>query len=984
MTDTPKELLCPPGLKFMPFQEEGVERARNTRRVLLADEQGLGKTVQCIGVLNAHPKYKRVLILCPASLCGNWKAELEKWMTIPRTIGIPQGQDWGDEDIIILPYTSTWRDRYEWEIRGAPWDLVVMDECHRLKNHKSKQGRAVFGSAKVPGIYGRQMILVTGTPIVSRPIDIWPLLCCLWPDMFGDWYSFVKRYCGATKLCGHWDTKGASNTEELNGLLQKMGMIRRLKKDVLKDLPAKTRQMIILSPTEEVKRIRDRETAQFKLHQETIESLEARRAGAEVMDDENAFRDAGMRLRACLNDAFAEMAKVRKEMGLAKVAWIVEEARNRIEEAADPNYKLVIFAWHQEVIDSIAEGLAKHKITSVKYTGQTPINKRQAIVQSFQETNNVQVFIGNISAAGVGITLTAAQTMIFAEVDWVPGNMAQAEDRCLVKDSVVFCPRSAKMGRMSLVNIQDIQVGDTVLTHLGNHKLVTGRKKRNHRGLITTVDYVGWHEPLQCTHDHKVFVHRDGQNQWLPAHQLLPTDSMAFPKNKSWKRLERVVIKPEWRVYSSVEKPTYCIHPGCDGKIEARSLCRIHYRQQIEGPDRPKAPPQINGRHVRLPESIKITDEWLYLFGWYAAEGFSSIKDGKGKFCSFSGHRKETPVIEKIQTLLRSLGITCSIYAKEKSNGIEMRAFSTELAKWFRDWFGSKSNNLSLPDEILNLPPDQASVFLRGYTDGDGYQRKNQVEWVSASQTLCYQICLIAIRSGFIPTFRKVIHPYSKTTHWIGGFSKFGSGKPRLQHQDGDYIYRPIRSVSTRRDKVEVWDISVEDDHSFVCGFSSVHNCHRIGQKGNVLIIYMVFEASIDSYMVQTFIQKQDVIDSILDPEQAAPAEDIPDAIPKATYEKKAATIWNFVGQAMTIYQRQAALDGLRHMAKLDKDGATARNGVGYSKIHTEIAGRLHGDLLRFGKLSFAQTALAASILKRYSKQLPDTINSELAKVEIS
>lgn len=587
-TEPAMELLCPPGLKFMPFQEEGVERARNTRRVLLADEQGLGKTVQCIGVLNAHPKYKRVLILCPASLCGNWKAELEKWMTIPRTIGIPQGQEWGDEDIIILPYTSAWRDRYEWEIRGAPWDLVVMDECHRLKNHKSKQGRAVFGSAKVPGIYGRQMILVTGTPIVSRPIDIWPLLCCLWPDMFGDWYSFVKRYCGATKLCGHWDTRGASNTEELNGLLQKMGMIRRLKKDVLKDLPAKTRQMIILSPTEEVKRIRDRETAQFKLHQETIESLEARRAGAEVMDDENAFRDAGMRLRACLNDAFAEMAKVRKEMGLAKVAWIVEEARNRIEEAADPNYKLVIFAWHQEVIDSIAEGLAKHKITSVKYTGQTPINKRQAIVQSFQETNNVQVFIGNISAAGVGITLTAAQTMIFAEVDWVPGNMEQASDRI-----------------------------------------------------------------------------------------------------------------------------------------------------------------------------------------------------------------------------------------------------------------------------------------------------------------------------------------------------------------------------------------------------------HRIGQKGNVLIIFMVFEASIDSYMVQTFIQKQDVIDSILDPEQAAPAEDIPDVIPKATYEKKAATIWNFVGQALTLYQKQAALDGLRFMAKLDKDGATARNGVGYSKIHSEIAGKLHGDLIRYGKLSPAQTALAASILKKYGRQLPESINEELRKIEI-
>lgn len=588
-TEPAMELLCPDGIAYMPFQVEGIRRAAQTRRVLLADEMGLGKTVQCIGVLNQHPKYRRVLILCPASLCGNWEAELRKWMMVPRTIEIARGQEWNDSDIVILPYTSAWRDRYEWELRGAPWDLVIMDEAHRLKNHKSKQGRAIFGTAKVPGIYGKQIILVTGTPIVNRPIDVWPLLCCLWPDMFGDWYSFVKRYCGALKICGHWDTKGSSNTEELNGLLQKMGMIRRLKRDVLKDLPAKTRQMIVLSPTEEVKRIRDRETAQFNLHRETIESLEARRAAAEVTGDENSFRDAGMRLRACLNDAFAEMAKVRQEMGLAKVAWVVQEAADRIEEAADPNFKLVIFAWHQEVIDTIAEGLKKHKIKCVTYTGKTPIGKRQAIVDSFQEPGGAQVFIGNLQAAGVGITLTSAQTMIFAEVDWVPGNMTQAEDRI-----------------------------------------------------------------------------------------------------------------------------------------------------------------------------------------------------------------------------------------------------------------------------------------------------------------------------------------------------------------------------------------------------------HRITQKGNALIIYMVFEASIDSYMVQTFIQKQDVIDSILDPEQAAPAEDIPDVIPKATYEKKAATIWNFVGQALTLYQKQAALDGLRFMAKLDKDGATARNGVGYSKLHSEIAGKLHGDLVRYGKLSPAQTALAASILKKYHKQLPDNINSELAKVEIS
>jgi hypothetical protein len=450
-------------------------------------------------------------------------------------------------------------------------------------------------------------------------------------------------------------------------------------------------------------------------------------------------------------------------------------------------------------------------------------------------------------AMALGLNLTSANYAIMYEDSWSPSVMSQREDRCLAKNSLVFCLLSVYDGSMSLTKIQDIEVGDIILTHLGSVAKVVGKKSHEHRGMITTIEYRGWWEPIVCTHDHEIFIKRNGHLIWVEAHDVLPTDSMAFPKFKKWNRLEKVVIKDEWRLFP--KRQTTCI--VCGDVVEARRMCHVHYRKWVEdnrGKIKSGSGACGNGRYVRLPDEIQIDDGWLRLFGWYAAEGFSSIKKGKGRFVSLSGHQDERLILLELGKTFESLGIRCSIYRNKKTKGIELRAYSGELAAWFLEWFGHGAENKTLPIEILNLPPEQASVFLTGYTDGDGYYRRKQVEWVSASRTMCYQMCLLAIRSGYIPNMRMVIHPKHKTKHYIGQYTRNGNpDNKRLIDQDENYIYHPVDRVETKFDKIRVYDLSIdEEDHSFTTGFASVHNCHRIGQKNVVTVVNFICKNTIE------------------------------------------------------------------------------------------------------------------------------------------
>ena len=368
--------------QLRPYQIEGVQKLIDfDRDARLADEPGLGKTIQVAHYVNRTNPFS-VLVVCPASLRTNWQRELSEWLTAPVVLDV-----YSYEGITKLP-------------NDFVYDLAVFDEAHYMKNPaaaRTKAGLAVTAARR---------LFLTGTPIVNKPMDMYPILKSLGLSMSKS--GFGKRFCNGHLVCVKqrpfrkyaWDFSGASNTEELHKLLVENVMVRRRKADVLTELPAKTRQVIeIDAPHGDNTELCKALTAKYG-------SLTA--AAKNLVDDGAPV-------------GFAGLASYRLEQAKRKLPFVLNYVENLLEE----NDKVVVFAYHREIIETIHA----HFPESVLLYGGMSDREKDASVQAFQN-GNAKLFIGQITAAGTGITLTASSTVVFAELDWVPGNVIQAEDRC--------------------------------------------------------------------------------------------------------------------------------------------------------------------------------------------------------------------------------------------------------------------------------------------------------------------------------------------------------------------------------------------------------------------------------------------------------------------------------------------------------------------------------------------------------------------------
>lgn len=395
---------CPSGLAFRPFQLAGINFALTHKNCLIGDEMGLGKTLQAIGVINSDPSIRRVLCIVKASIKINWERELTKWLTRDMSVGIANGGALPATDVVVINYDIL--KKHIDAIRAVQWDLLIVDECHLIKNPKAQRTVLVLGKwdrdpAKlVPAIPAKRRIFMTGTPIVNKPIELFPLLKTLDPFGLGkNRMTYAKRYCNAhINSYGYWDYNGASNLDELQRRLRSTIMIRRLKSEVLRELPPKQLQIIVMPTTD---------PAILELLQDELRTY----------DD---TQDANLKTRST---AFERIAKLRHDIAVAKIPMCVEFIR----DALDENDKIVVFAHHHDVVNALMTAFAD--IDAVKLTGETPMVARQEAIDRFQNDPACRLFVGNIQAAGAGITLTAAQHCIFVEQDWTPGNMHQAEDR---------------------------------------------------------------------------------------------------------------------------------------------------------------------------------------------------------------------------------------------------------------------------------------------------------------------------------------------------------------------------------------------------------------------------------------------------------------------------------------------------------------------------------------------------------------------------
>ena len=419
---------CPEGLSYMPFQLAGIAYAMAHENVLIGDEMGLGKTIQAIGVSNASPETRNVLIICPASLRINWMREWEKWDIKNLSTGIATTKTGlPGTDVVIINYDITWKMREL--LRCRNWDMVIMDEAHLLKNHKAQRTYAVLGGKReeevIEPIPAQRRLALTGTPLVNRPAEGWTLFHALAPNAFGSWYHYMTRYAAAYRGDHGWDVSGASHLDELQDKLRTSLMIRRLKCDVLQELPAKRRQVIEI-PANGAKRVVATEAKAAAAQQELLEGLQAAVELAKVSEDQDEYRDAVKALRAGNLVAFSEIASLRHQTALAKVPVVCEHVRQVLE--ANDAQKIILFAHHIDVIDQIMAELGPD-FGAVKVTGQVNMSGRQAAVDMFQASSQCRLFVGNIKAAGVGLTLTASDHVVFAELDYVPGIVQQAEDR---------------------------------------------------------------------------------------------------------------------------------------------------------------------------------------------------------------------------------------------------------------------------------------------------------------------------------------------------------------------------------------------------------------------------------------------------------------------------------------------------------------------------------------------------------------------------
>lgn len=404
----------PPGLAFLPFQRAGIAYASSRAGTLVADEPGLGKTVQSISATVAW-KSESVLVIVPASLKANWRREWRKWDSLGREAALAEkGKPLPETPVVILNYEQV--KAFKSAILSRRWDALICDEAHFLKNPKAARTRAVLGGRNADGdieagIPASRRLFLTGTPILNRPIELWSLVRSLDPAGLGrSWEAFVRRYCAGVKGKYGWETTGATNLPELQEKMRGSFMVRRLKVDVLTELPPKTRQIVALEP----------DAASKRAAKEEKDALKALRKAA---------RASGRSIAAILRDestpGFEELAAARRDLAVAKAGLVAERVNEMLEETD----KIVVFARHKEAVRSIAALLAEAGHVVRTMTGDDDLDKRQAAVDSFQNDPSVRAFVATFGAAGVGHTLTAAGVVVFAELDWTPAVMTQAEDR---------------------------------------------------------------------------------------------------------------------------------------------------------------------------------------------------------------------------------------------------------------------------------------------------------------------------------------------------------------------------------------------------------------------------------------------------------------------------------------------------------------------------------------------------------------------------
>lgn len=381
----------------LEHQKVAIEELLKNKKYILADDMGLGKTTSTI-IASLETGAKKILIICPASLKINWQREYQLYSE--KTSYVCEGKNYSeDAEIVIMNYDiiknfHDSKDRKNSIILNSKFDLVIIDEAHYIQNVQAQRTKLINDLVRDID----RLWLLTGTPMTSRPINYFNLLSLVDSPVAKNWMAYVVRYCsgyqfkvGPRKV---WNVMGASNLEELRDRTSTT-VLRRLKEDVL-DLPEK-----IITPV--YLRLRS------KLYEE-------------VMGDYYNWYEKNPEESKNLSIQFTKLTQVRQVIAEEKTQHTIELAENIVEQGK----KVIIFCNFTKSLETIVNHFGK---SAVRLDGSMSKIQRQDAVDRFQEDDKVKVFVGNIKAAGVGITLTAGEAVIMNDLSFLPSDMAQAEDR---------------------------------------------------------------------------------------------------------------------------------------------------------------------------------------------------------------------------------------------------------------------------------------------------------------------------------------------------------------------------------------------------------------------------------------------------------------------------------------------------------------------------------------------------------------------------
>ncbi len=389
-----------------PYQKVGIAFLDKIHGVgMIGDEMGLGKSLSAIGYTSARKL--KTIIVCPASLKYNWQNEIKKFTNLTSFVMtelLPEEFDPKNlkYDYYIINYEQL--QKYEKFFKKAKFDCVVLDESHYIKDLQAKRTKSVYKYfKKVP-----HRLLLSGTPIKNRPLEFYSQLKFLRADLFSNKQNYALRYCDAKEdKFGRWDYSGASNLEELNRKIANF-YIRREKKDVLKELPEKTVSLVELDLNVNEKNEYNRINKDFY----------------KVLDESWKQYGSSMQNMKIGGNQLSKMMEMKQFCSHHKISRIIEYVREFLESSEDR--KIIIFSQFIHTQRKLRDAFPGQ---TVSILGENSDIERQEAVDRFQSDPKIRVFVGSTIAAGIGITLTAADTVCFADLMWSPSDHLQAEDR---------------------------------------------------------------------------------------------------------------------------------------------------------------------------------------------------------------------------------------------------------------------------------------------------------------------------------------------------------------------------------------------------------------------------------------------------------------------------------------------------------------------------------------------------------------------------